>query len=105
MLEEISSSELTEWVAYDGIEPFGQHRADLHAALIACVLANIHRDPKKGEPYKIQDFVLLPPEPKAPQTPDSLLAMAELITKAYGGQDLRKQTPLLYGPDGRPMTT
>lgn len=59
MLDRMSSREFTEWLAYYELEPFGEQRADLRAALIASVIANAHRDPKK-KPYKAADFLLFP---------------------------------------------
>ena len=34
-MDEISSAELTEWIAYDMIDPIGDERADLRAGIIA----------------------------------------------------------------------
>ncbi len=54
----MDSKELTEWMAYARIEPFGQEMENWRAAEICCVLANLYRDPKKHpEPYKIADFM------------------------------------------------
>jgi len=54
---EISSSEFTEWVVFDSIEPGEPHRSDLRAAMQACVVANAHNT-KKGRNYKLEDFLL-----------------------------------------------
>lgn len=70
LLERISSRELTEWMAYYELEPFGQERGDLQAGVVASVIANVNRDPKKSrKEYKPDDFVLVfeKPEPKTPQ--------------------------------------
>lgn len=40
MLARVTSAELTEWMAFDAIEPFGEFRADLRAGIIASVTAN-----------------------------------------------------------------
>jgi len=37
------SSELTEWLAYYKLEPFGAERDNYHAAMIASLLANSNR--------------------------------------------------------------
>lgn len=56
---EIDSHEFAEWIAYYGLEPLGDERADWHAALITSTLANIWRDPKKRRrPWPLEDFVL-----------------------------------------------
>jgi len=45
-------------MAYFSIEPFGEERADLRMATIACLIANANRDEKKRrEPYTVQDFM------------------------------------------------
>jgi hypothetical protein len=56
MLGRMSSRELSEWQAYDQIEPIGWYRVDLAAAIIAALLANQNR--KKGAPaFKPSDFM------------------------------------------------
>lgn len=57
MLEDIPSRLLTEWIAYSNLEPFGEERADLRSALIACVVANVNVG-KGQKPFKIDDFML-----------------------------------------------
>ncbi len=56
LLTVITSEELTEWAAYDRMEPFGLIRGDLHAAMVAHVIANVNA--KKGHSFKISDFLL-----------------------------------------------
>jgi hypothetical protein len=59
MLARIPSRLLSEWLAFDAIEPFGERRADLRAAQIVTAIANVNRDPKtRKEPYTIEEFVL-----------------------------------------------
>jgi hypothetical protein len=57
LLESISSEELSTWMAYDAIEPFGERRADLRSAQICAVLANIHRK-KDSKPFSPADFLI-----------------------------------------------
>jgi len=52
----ISSRELTEWQAYFSVEPFGEDRADLRSAIIACVMANAWRG-KNSRKFKLKDFM------------------------------------------------
>lgn len=55
----MTSSELTGWIAYFGLEPFGEERADLRSGIVAAVIANANRDTKKRrEPYQPQDFMM-----------------------------------------------
>jgi hypothetical protein len=56
LLEEISSDELTEWAAYDRIDPFGSHRSDMQAASI-CYWVTLP-NAKKGAKFKMSDFML-----------------------------------------------
>ena len=54
----MSARELSDWIAFATIEPFGDARRDLQAGIIASVIANAHRDRKKrGQPYTPADFV------------------------------------------------
>lgn len=57
LLIRISSQELSEWLAYYELEPFGEERADLRMGILASVFANANRDPKKGRAFKPQDFI------------------------------------------------
>jgi len=38
--QEISPEEFNSWLAYYQIEPFGEDRADIRSAIIACTFAN-----------------------------------------------------------------
>lgn len=58
MLEEITSVQLSEWMAFDRIEPFEDKRADVRNAVLCCTLANIWRDEKKSKPFSPEDFML-----------------------------------------------
>jgi hypothetical protein len=40
LLERIDSAELTEWIAFDQLEPFGEARADVRAGVIAAATVN-----------------------------------------------------------------
>ena len=58
LLAETTSAELSEWVAFYGLEPFGPERGDLQAGVVAATVANVNRDPKKQKkPYSAQDFM------------------------------------------------
>jgi len=59
MLARIPSRLLTEWMAFEAIDPFEDRRGDLRSAQIVTAIANVNRDPKKQkEPYRIEDFLL-----------------------------------------------
>jgi hypothetical protein len=92
-LRNISSRELSEWEAFYGLEPFGERKADYRAGIIAATVANVNL-PSGHQAMGADDFF---PEPQFDEAEDDeepwvqQLAMAELITAAYGGQDLRSK--------------
>lgn len=54
----MSYAEFTDWLVYYRVEPFGAMRDDLHAALVACLIANANRDPKKRrKPFAPGEFI------------------------------------------------
>jgi hypothetical protein len=89
LLARISSRELSEWAAYFELEPFGEERADVRAALVAATVANTARDPKKRRrAFQVQEF--MPRfERKPKQTWEEQLALVEMFNVALGGRDLR----------------
>ena len=56
MSEELSEQELGEWIAFYGIEPFGEERADLRAGIVSSTIANVNRG-KRGKATKPTDFM------------------------------------------------
>lgn len=67
----MDSREFAEWEAYFAIEPWGEERADLRAALLTCLTANLNR--KKGAPpYRPADFMPYR-EPEKQETKDAEL--------------------------------
>lgn len=88
MLSEISSRELTEWLAYYQAEPFGdsETQAEYRMAYLAALLANIHRDHKKhpseftAREFMRVEFLRAGEEPEA----DALLEKAKMIFGALG---------------------
>lgn len=56
LLHQMDSRELTEWMAYYSIEPWGEERGDLRAGIISATVANRGRG--KGEKaHKPEDFM------------------------------------------------
>jgi hypothetical protein len=52
----LPSSELTEWIAYYRLEPWGQERDNWHSAQVAAIIANVNR--KKGTPaLSVDEFM------------------------------------------------
>jgi hypothetical protein len=81
----LSSSELTEWMAYEKTTgPLGRHRQDIQAATIAATIANANRS--KGKKFKIKDF-LIPYDSGRPKTGREMLAAVREINAAMGGTE------------------
>ena len=56
LLSRLTSKELSEWMAWYNVEPFGEARADLRSAIVACVVHNINCT-KKSQMKKVNDFM------------------------------------------------
>lgn len=56
MLANAPASMLVQWVAYFGLEPFGEERADLRAGIVSSVVANCNRA-KGGKAFEPKDFM------------------------------------------------
>ena len=83
LLDGISSHELTEWMAYAQLEPFGEERADIRSATNTMVLANANRDPKKKRtPYTIEDFMLFRDDAEKPEQTQA--ETAEKVARMMG---------------------
>lgn len=92
LLARISSRELAEWAAYFKLEPFGEERADVRAALVAATVANTARNPKKRRrPFTAQDFMpRFELKQERRQTWQEQLRIVEMFNLALGGKDLRE---------------
>jgi len=79
LLDSLSSKQISEWVAFHSLEPFGDEWRQ--AGVIAATIAEAFRDSKKRpKPFIPDDFI---PTRESPQKDSSqLLAMARMIT--YG---------------------
>jgi len=90
LLDRISSRELSEWMAFFGLEPFGEERADLRAGIVASTVANVNRG-KGKRAFKPQEFM---PQfgPGETKEPKDLLSTVEMLNAAFGGRDARRET-------------
>ena len=97
-LAHISSRELSEWMAFDAVEPIGERRNDYRLARLLVFLSTIVQvfvklKNKRNAP-KLSDFMLdfwaEKSDAKPAQTMREKLAMIEMWNAALGGQDLRK---------------
>lgn len=88
LLARVSSRELTEWMLYYQIEPFGTEAAFMGHAITSSVVANANR--KKGKkPFTPDDFMPRFERAKE-QGIDQAIQFAAMMTAGLGGQDKRK---------------
>ena len=85
MLERMSSYELSEWMAFYLLEPFGIEAEYVGHAITASTVANMNR-PKGRKAYTVEEFI---PRKKKKQSMDDMKQIAELMTIGLGGKDLR----------------
>jgi hypothetical protein len=76
--QEVDSAEFTDWIAYYGIEPFGERFADIRAGTIASVVANANLS-KDSKPFSPLDFVPWAKEPEPEGPPPSPEAVAASV--------------------------
>lgn len=87
LLCRVSSYELSEWMAFSILEPFGTDAENLGHAITASTIANINRG-KNDKPYKVEDF--MPKFEKQSQSQDQMIQVASMYTEMLGGADLRE---------------
>lgn len=90
LLARVSSRELTEWMLFYKLEPFGTKANYLGTAIVAKTVADVNR-PKGKPPYKVEQFI--PDFEEHEQEVDDMLRIAEMMTIAMGGEDKRWQEP------------
>ena len=56
LLARIGSDELTEWMAFYQMEPFGDFRADVRSGIVAATFANANRA-RDAKPFTPEDFM------------------------------------------------
>ena len=86
------SSVLTEWLAFDSMDPFGRDRLDLGFAIVSSTIANVNR--KKGSRrFSPEDFMpkFEKRTPRRRQGWREQLSMVEVLNTAFGGKDLREK--------------
>jgi len=86
LLARIDSRELTEWMAYYSLEPWGTEPEDLRAGIIASTIANVNRDQKKQrKPFTPKDFMpVWDRPPKQEQTPEEQRKIIEMWQAILG---------------------
>jgi hypothetical protein len=99
LLEELTSAQISEWEAYDKVDPIGKWRDELSIASLASVIVNlarqIYHDPKKGKPEYVgpNDFMINwgetvepTPEPKK-QSPEEMFRILSGLARVQGTRD------------------
>jgi len=81
LLARIDSKELSEWMGYFELNPFGSVRDDLQAGIIASTIANVHRG-KNDKSFTPSDF--MPYMEKPQQSEDDMQAVMELLAGKNG---------------------
>lgn len=71
LLTAMTSQQLSEWMAYFTLEPFGDEILDTHLATIAAILANANKA-KGTKARKVEDFQLWKNAPKKPFDAEAL---------------------------------
>jgi formiminotetrahydrofolate cyclodeaminase len=90
MLEEMSSSEVADWMAYERLEPWGEERADLRTGILASLVANVTRG-KDQKPYGPAEF--MPDfEPKE-ESDGAKTEQQDLISKAMSVFGMFRKAP------------
>lgn len=88
----MDSRELSEWMAYYELEPFGEERADLRAGIVASTVANSRmRGKNDNKTYQPKDFLPKFGESKEKQTWEDHLAMVQDLQKSFGGKITTKR--------------
>ena len=83
LLARIDSRELSEWMAYFSLEPWGTEVEDWRAGMIAATISNVNRDEKKRKkPFEPKDFI---PQRKKPPVEEQSPEEQAKILKMWAG--------------------
>lgn len=94
----MTTREMAEWMAIDKIEPFGDRRADYHAALIAyCVTSALAASAGSKTTLDLEHFLLdftgelaEARERASHKSVEESIALVENLNRMFGGKDLRE---------------
>lgn len=84
----LTSQELTEWMAYYRVEPFGPWRDDYRAGQVMALYANSKRG-KGGKAFRASDFI---PRWRR-STPEEIAESVKRWFTAFGGSNERRPSP------------
>ena len=94
MLRRMTASELTEYMAYDQIEPIGEPRADLRLGILAATVANHSASPPRqaAKPVDFMPFAKAFEQPAAVISLEDPQARAQLLGKTLFGDRVVRYT-------------
>ena len=81
LMARVSSAEITEWMAFSQIEPFGSDTQYIGPAITTAMLYNVNRG--KGKAAKPADF--MPTFERKAQGVSEMIQVAQIMTAAAGG--------------------
>lgn len=90
MLERMSGRELTEWMAFYSIEPFGGDTQYVGSAITSATVFNANRG-KDVDPAKVEEFMPKWSRKESEQTPEEMIQFAAMFTEALGGTIAMKE--------------
>lgn len=82
LLQRMDSRELSEWMAYYNIEPFGEERADIRQAITSSEVRNSYAKHRTSPLDFIPKFIQ---ERKKPMGWEAMKGMLQGFTKLYNG--------------------
>jgi hypothetical protein len=92
LLLSMTSTELSWWMAYERIDPFGNERQDLHAAMICFKMAcdNYVKGPKPKMEDWVLDFIKSARRQIEPEklAEEELIAKVRMINAMLGGEEV-----------------
>lgn len=87
LLNNISSRELTEWMGFYNLEPWGTEIEDYRMGATCATIANAHSE--KGN-FTPKNFIPKYGDEPDKQSYESQLKTAEMINSLFGGSDRRE---------------
>lgn len=92
MLEELTPTEMMAWQAYFSLNPFGEVREDYRHGILTSMVVQSSGRLRRGARVSPEKFIpRFEERSNKPQSWKVQLMFAEALTKAMGGQDLRKK--------------
>jgi len=90
MLAQMPWRVFVEWMQYAQVEPFGEERADVRAAIVATTVANCMGREKGKPPFKLADFMPQFEQPER-KTADDMFKRVKWLNMLMGGEFVDKR--------------